>query len=79
MLTAFVLVRVGTSEQLNFLKSVKESVAKIKGVRNVYGVFGQYDLVVYVEAPTLEKLSTLLDEIRAIPGMLTTESLIVGF
>jgi len=43
MVMAFVLVKVGTGEQLNFAKSAKEEISKIKGVVNVYDVFGRYD------------------------------------
>jgi len=79
MVTAFVLVKVGTSEQLNFVKTVKEDVSKIRGVKNVYSVFGRYDLVVQVDASNLEELSrTIIDKMRAIPGVLSTESLIMS-
>jgi len=80
MVTAFVLVKVGTGEQLNFAKSAKEDMSNIKGVKNVFGVFGRYDLVVQVEATNLEELSRIImDKMRAIPGVLSTESLIIGF
>jgi len=74
---AFVLIRVGAGEHLSFVKSVKEEIAKIKGVKKVYAVFGRYDLIVLLEAPTLEELSaTITDKIRALEGVQTTESLI---
>jgi len=80
VVTAFVLVKVGTSEHLNFAKSAKEELGKISGVKNVYGVFGRYDLVVHVEAANLEELSRMImDKMRAIPGVLATESLIIGY
>lgn len=80
MVTAFILVKVGTGEQLNFVKSVKEEVSKIKGVVKVYGVFGRYDLIAQVEATTLEELSRIIiDKMRAINGVLSTESLVVGY
>ena len=80
LVTAFVLVKVGTSEHLNFAKSAKEDMMKIKGVKAVYGVFGRYDLVVNVEAKDLEELSRMImDKMRAIPGILATESLIIGY
>jgi DNA-binding Lrp family transcriptional regulator len=80
MVTAFILVKVGTGEQLNFAKSAKEEMSKIKGVSKVYGVFGRYDLLVQIEASTLEDLSRIImDKMRAIPGVLATESLVVGF
>ena len=79
MVTAFILVKVGTGEQLNFIKSVKEEISKIKGVTKVYGVFGRYDLLVQVEAASLDELSRMvIDKMRAISGVLSTESLIVG-
>lgn len=77
MVMAFVLIRVGAGEHLSFVKSVKEEIAKIKGVKKVYAVFGRYDLIVLLEAPTLEELSaTITDKIRALEGVQTTESLI---
>jgi len=80
MVTAFILIKVGTGEQLNFVKSVKEEVSKIKGVVKVYGVFGRYDLIAQVEATTLEELSRIIiDKMRAINGVLSTESLVVGY
>jgi len=77
---AFILVRVGTSEQLNTAKAAKEDMLKVKGVKNVYGVFGRYDLVVQVEAQSLDELSRIImDNIRAMSGVLSTESLIIGY
>jgi DNA-binding Lrp family transcriptional regulator len=80
MIAAFVLIKVGTGEHLNFAKSAKEEMMKIEGVTKVYGVFGRFDLIAHVEAPNLEELSRIItDKIRAIPGVLSTESLIIGF
>jgi len=77
---AFVLVKVGTGEQLNFAKSAKEAMEKINGVKKVNGVFGRFDLIAQVEAPSLEELSRIItDKMRAIPGVLSTEALIIGF
>jgi len=78
-LEAFVLIRVGTGEELNFAKTVKEHISRVKGVKEVYGVFGRYDLIARVEAKTLEDLSNLVtDKIRGIKGVLSTESLVIG-
>lgn len=80
MVMALVLIKLGTGEHLSFAKSAKEEITKIKGVTKVYGVFGRYDLVAQVEAPTLEELSrTITDKIRSIAGVSSTESLIIGF
>lgn len=45
MITAFVLIKVGTGEHLNFAKSAKEEMMKIEGVTKVYGVFGRFDII----------------------------------
>lgn len=80
MVKAFVLIKVGTGEYLDFAKSAKEEMAKIEGVKEVYGVFGRYDFVARVEAPTLEELARLIsDTMRGVPGVVSTESLIIGF
>jgi len=80
MVTAFILVKVGSGEQLNFVKSVKEEIGKIKGVQKVHGIFGRYDLLVQAEAASLEELSRIvIDKMRAINGVLSTESLVVGY
>lgn len=80
MVMALVLIKLGTGEYLSLAKSAKEEIAKIKGVAKVYAVFGRYDLVAQVKAPTLEELSRIItDKIRAIASVVTTESLIVGF
>jgi DNA-binding Lrp family transcriptional regulator len=80
MIEAFVLMKVGTGEQLNFAKAAKEEIGRIEGVVSVFGVFGGYDLIAHVKAETLEGLSrTIVDKIRSTPGVLTTESLIIGW
>lgn len=77
---AFVLIRAGTSESLNFMKTIKEEIRGIKGVKEVYGIFGRYDLLARVETKTLEDLGNLVtDKIRGINGVLTTETLVIGF
>ncbi|MCD6571930.1 MAG: hypothetical protein J7K62_01515 [Thermoplasmata archaeon] len=40
---AFVLTKVDTSAHLNFAKLTTGENNKIKGVKEVYGVFGRYD------------------------------------
>lgn len=77
MIRAFVLMRVGTGEHMDFEKSVKEKIEKIKGVKTVYRVFGRYDLVAHVETSDLDALPYVTDRIRAIGGVLSTESLII--
>jgi DNA-binding Lrp family transcriptional regulator len=80
MVEAFVLVRVGSGEALSFTKTIKEEITKIKGVKDIYGVFGRYDFVVRVETKSLEELGNFVtDKVRGISGVLTTETLVIGF
>jgi DNA-binding Lrp family transcriptional regulator len=80
MLEAFVLIRVGSSETLNFMKSVKEELSSVKGVKDIYGIFGRYDFIVRVETKTLEDLGKLVtDCIRGVKGVTATETLVIGF
>jgi len=80
MVEALVLIRVGSSEALNFMKTIKEEIRKVAGVKEIYGVFGRYDFVIRVETKTLEELGNLVtDCIRSIKGVLTTETLVMGF
>jgi DNA-binding Lrp family transcriptional regulator len=80
MTEAFVLIRVGSSEALNFVKTVREDICAVKGVRDIYGVFGRYDFVVRVETKTLEDLGKLVtDCIRGVKGVISTETLVIGF
>jgi len=80
MMEAFVLVRVGSGETQNFMKIVKEEICNVKGVKDIYGVFGRYDFVVRVETKTLEDLGKLVtDCIRGIKGVTATETLVIGF
>jgi DNA-binding Lrp family transcriptional regulator len=77
---ALVLVRVGSSEKLNLMKTVKEEICKVKGVKEVYGVFGRYDFVIMLETETTEQLRNLVtDSIRGIEGIVYTETLVIGF
>ena len=80
MVEALILVRVGSGETANFMKTLKEQLCKIKGVKEVYGVFGRYDFVARVETKTLGDLGNIVtDSIRGISGVLATETLVIGF
>ncbi len=57
---------------------VTKDLNKIKEVKEVYGVYGVYDLVVKVEAETIENLKTAIsDSIRTIENIRTTLTMIV--
>lgn len=56
--------------------SIIDELRSIVGVKNVYGVFGAYDVIVEVQTPTVDKLrETITMTIRKIPGVRTTLTL----
>lgn len=80
MVEALVLVRMGSGEAMNFMKTVKQEIGKVKGVKKVYGIFGRYDFAVMVETKTNEEMGNLVtDCIRGIKGVVYTETLMIGF
>ena len=83
LVEAFVLVRVRPArpdEASNVMKTVKETIAKVRGVKEIKGVFGRYDFVATAEVGTAEELGALVtDAIRNIKGVAETETLVVGF
>jgi DNA-binding Lrp family transcriptional regulator len=79
MVEAIILVRVGSSENLNFMKTVKEELSKVKDIKEVNGVFGRWDFVIKLEARTLGDLGNLVtDCVRSIKGVQSTETLVMG-
>ena len=73
MVSGIVLVRLKAGEEKQTLQKIKD----IKGVSHLTVVFGRWDLVVDVEANDLSTLtSVVVSKIRAIPGVMTTETLI---
>ena len=77
MVTAFVMINVG----VGWLRKVyprttyKEKLKELAGVKEVYLIFGRYDLLVHLEAETIDEISRIVDdEIRNIPGVQATET-----
>ena len=65
---------------MNMMKTVKEEISKVKGVKEIYGVFGRYDFVVMLKADSTEQLGNVVtDCIRGIDGVVFTETLVIGF
>ena len=56
---------------------VTSDLNKIEEVKEVYAVYGVYDLIVRIEAETMEKLKTAIsDSIRTIENVRTTLTMI---
>jgi DNA-binding Lrp family transcriptional regulator len=72
--SAFVLIDV-TGDHT---KSAHKTITRIDGVKAVYTVSGPYDLIVQVEAQSIEQLSELvLARIRAVDGITKTMTALV--
>lgn len=73
MVTGLVLVRLMAGKEKVALSRIKE----IKGVSHVTAVFGRWDLVLDIETEDVATLSNVVvRDIRATPGVLSTESLV---
>lgn len=73
MVTGLVLVRLMSGKESQALTRIKGT----KGVAHVSAVFGRWDLVLDMETEDLPSLSnTVVHDIRSIPGVLSTETLI---
>jgi len=82
MVRAIVLITVlgGTGERLDWTKQTANQLKQIRGVKEVFGVLGRFDLVTIVEVGSLEELTSLVaDKMRSVPGIQTSETLTVVF
>ena len=73
MVTGLVLVRLSAGKEKQALGQIKAT----KGVAHVTAVFGRWDLVLDIETDDINSLSNVVVKgIRAIPGVLSTDSLV---
>lgn len=56
---------------------VENALRKITWVRTLHSVSGQFDMIAIVEAPSIQELDRLLDEIGALEGVERTMSSII--
>jgi len=71
---AFILIEVAGDHTRSAFKTIQ----RIAGVKAVYMVSGGYDLIVHVEAESLEALGDLLvSKIRAVDGIMKTSTCLV--
>ena len=68
---AYILIKCKTG----FENVIIQKLLKIIEVREVHGVFGEYDIFVKIESDTKEKLEDILHSIRKIPNVVSTNSL----
>ena len=69
---------VNTKYEPGYHRKIGEQLAKIKGVRAVYFVFGDIDLILIVSARNRKQYLKILEEIMNIEGVVRTSSHIVA-
>ncbi|MCZ6799813.1 MAG: Lrp/AsnC ligand binding domain-containing protein [Nitrospirae bacterium] len=73
-ISAFVLIDVSGDRT----KSAYKTITRMEGVQKIYAVTGPYDLIVQIEAESIEHLNELvLSRIRSVDGVIKTSTAIV--
>ena len=73
MVTAVVLIKAETDK----VSELAQTMAELEGVREVFSVAGQYDLVALVKVRENEDLARVVSEkMRKLPGITSSETLI---
>ncbi len=71
---AIVLVSVESSTDTSKISS---KFTRLEGIKTIYEITGQYDIVVIVSAPTIGEINQSIDALRKIPGVTDTNSVII--
>ena len=70
---AFIMIDVVPGRE----KAVQEAVAKLAGVKMVYQVTGEHDMIAFVDAEPYEEFAVILSTIRQLNGVRDTDSHLV--
>ncbi len=75
MPVAFVLI----NAKIDAMEKVLKALENVESVKEAYSVFGVYDVVVKVEAPSMDKIKDLITyQIRRLDGVSSTLTMIVN-
>ena len=72
--SAIVLVSVDSSIDTS---KVSAKLTKLNAVKTVYEITGQYDICVIVSAPNITEINKCIDDLRKIPGVIDTNTVII--
>ena len=72
-MVAGVLIRCEPQKETEVLEALR----KLEGLSYVYTLFGRYDMVALIRALDLHAASEVVARIRAIEGVVSTETLVV--
>ncbi len=70
---AFIMIDVVPGSE----QSVQNAIAKLAGVKMVYQVTGEHDLIAFVDAEPYEEFAVVLSTIRQLNGVRDTDSHLV--
>ncbi len=70
---AFIMIDVAPGQE----KTVQTAVAKLAGVKMVYQVTGEHDIIAFVDAEPYEEWAVLLSTVRQLNGVRDTDSHLV--
>ncbi|PIN84253.1 MAG: transcriptional regulator, partial [Nitrosopumilales archaeon CG11_big_fil_rev_8_21_14_0_20_33_24] len=56
---------------------VSEKLAKLEGVKTVYEITGQYDIITVISATNISEINNSIDALRKIPGVIDTNTVII--
>jgi len=70
---AFIMIDVNPGSELR----VQQAVSKLAGVKMVYQVTGEHDMIAFVDAEPYEEFAVILSTIRGIDGVRDTDSHLV--
>lgn len=57
--------------------ALSRQIAKLPGIQSVYGIFGDYDLLLIARTANKEKAKNLLDSVNAIQGVTSSNTIVV--
>jgi DNA-binding Lrp family transcriptional regulator len=55
---------------------VSKKIARLPGIQSVYGIFGDYDLMIVARTRNKEEAKKLLDKINGIPGVTSSNTIV---
>ena len=72
--SAIVLISVDSTTETS---KVSEKLGKLEGVKVVYEITGQYDIITIISATNISEINSSIDALRKIPGVIDTNTVII--
>ena len=70
---AFIMIDVVPGRE----RAVQEAIAKLAGVKMIYQVTGEHDMIAFIDAEPYEEFAVILSTIRQLNGVRDTDSHLV--